>query len=74
LTGHAPFIGKNVLETLSMHARAKVPDIPAANKVPKWLDDIVHKSLEKELDKRFQSIEDLGGALQDGFAYSQRAH
>lgn len=73
LSGTAPFIGKNVLETLSMHTKSPIPQIPASKKVPDWLCKIVYKSLEKDLEKRFQSIDDLGGALQDGLMYSQKS-
>lgn len=72
LTGRAPFIGANVIETLSMQLKSPVPDLPAELDLPGWLAEAIKKSLAKDPDSRFQSIDDFGGALQDGLSAAKR--
>lgn len=72
LSGRAPFVGANVIETLSMQLKSPVPDLPAELEVPAWLCEAVRKSLNKDPDARFQSIDDFGGALQDGLSTAKR--
>jgi serine/threonine protein kinase len=72
LAGHAPFVGANVIETLSMQLKSPVPELPAELQLPAWLSDAVKKSLNKDPDARFQSIDDFGGALQDGLSMAKR--
>lgn len=71
LTGKAPYHGKNIIDTLSMHLNSPVPEIPASSNVPPWMVETVRKALAKDPAKRQQSIEDLGGQLQDGIGSSR---
>lgn len=72
LTGQVPFRGKNVIDTLSMHLKDPVPLIPESLQVPAWMVEIVHTALKKDADQRFQSIDDLGGKLQDGLPIQRK--
>ena len=68
LAGHPPFIGDNVLDTL----QKQINDDPVAigkardkDDLPKELEQIVHKTLQKLPEDRFQSMEELLAALEE---------
>lgn len=71
LNGKAPFIGKNAVDTLSLHINEPCPPFLSTSNAPPWMVEIVQKALQKEPGKRQQSIEDLGGQLQDGLRASR---
>jgi CheY-like chemotaxis protein len=67
LTGHPPFVGDNVLDTLQKQINE--PPLPVARArdkgdLPPELEQIVHKTLEKFPQFRFQSMEELFAALE----------
>lgn len=66
LTGSPPFVGKDVMDTLNLHLDGKIPEFPPETALPPWMVQLTVKALQKDPDKRHQSIEDLGGLLQDG--------
>lgn len=70
LTGTTPFQGETAMETISNHASQPVPTLGAyiedAGTEIEW---IVDKCLSKEKEERFQSMEELGNALQDATSF-----
>ncbi len=70
LSGSAPFVGKTVLETMTMHYSAEVPEFNPLLKVPDWLMNTVMKCLAKAPNARNQSMEDIYVTLQKGLAAS----
>jgi serine/threonine protein kinase len=66
LTGSPPFRGKNFIETMQMQVNQPTPsmhDVAPAAKVPKALEDVVRKALEKEPENRFQTMAAIKDAL-----------
>jgi serine/threonine protein kinase len=60
LTGQRLFKGKNNMETVKRVKKAKVPTPSSLRPaVPKVLDQIVFKSLQKDREKRYQSALDM---------------
>ncbi len=59
LTGRRPFEGESIFETLAMHAQ-QVPDrVSTIVDVPEELDLLVARCLEKDPDRRFQSMNEV---------------
>ena len=71
LTGHVPFKGEGFGDIVVAHLTetAKKPSELRAD-VPPALDAIVMKAIAKEVDARFQSMEEFGVALSDPEAFS----
>lgn len=66
LTGVPPFRGKNFIETMQMQVNQPAPtmhDVAPAARVPKTLEDVVRKTLEKEPENRFQTMAAIKDAL-----------
>jgi len=64
LTGQRLFKGKNNLETVRRVKKAKVPTPSGIrSSIPKALDKIVFKSLQKDRAKRYQSAHDISQDL-----------
>lgn len=63
LTGAPPFRGESVVATLMAHIQAPVPDIPQ-DIVPAPINECVHKSLAKDPDKRYATVDQFLAALQ----------
>jgi serine/threonine-protein kinase len=63
LTGAPPFIGRTVIDTITMHLNAPPPDMDPALKIPADLKMIVLKALEKSPSDRYQSVEELANDL-----------
>jgi tetratricopeptide (TPR) repeat protein/tRNA A-37 threonylcarbamoyl transferase component Bud32 len=64
LTGRAPFIGTTVLETLDqVRSREPVPPSRLQPKVPRDLETICLKCLQKETGKRYESCQALAEDL-----------
>ena len=60
LSGHVPFRGATVEETISLILHADPPPLSVARPdVPTALDRIVHKCLEKDRDLRYHSVREL---------------
>jgi len=68
LTGRAPFARETMAETLAAILREDPPDLPAG--VPPGLDRVVQRCLEKDPTERFQSVRDVGFALETASAAS----
>jgi tRNA A-37 threonylcarbamoyl transferase component Bud32 len=65
LTGHETFESSSKIELIIDHARTrpKRPSEVSEMPIPKALDDIVMKCLEKDPDDRFQAVGELEAAL-----------
>jgi serine/threonine protein kinase len=64
LTGHTPFDGNNMPEIARQHLQATPPPMTdARTTMPPGLDALVLRCLEKDPDDRFESMEELIGAL-----------
>lgn len=67
LTGRPPFEGKTVLHVLKSVLEAPPPlvhEAGASTCVPREIDAILHRSLEKEPEKRFPTVEGLLQAIE----------
>lgn len=67
LAGHPPFVGDNVLDTLQKQINDKPVQLSAARDkgdLPQVLESIIHKTLEKLPENRYQSMEELHAALE----------
>jgi len=65
LTGKNPYPGTTVKEILLAHLNAPIPRVSAGQaEVPKDLDDVVYKLMQKDPAARFQSADDLWDALE----------
>ncbi len=73
LAGTLPF-SANTLQELMQHHRQTIPkDLYQVNpKVPKWLSDIVQKTLEKNPEQRFESPGALRQAILEGMKLNRR--
>jgi tRNA A-37 threonylcarbamoyl transferase component Bud32 len=64
LTGQNPYTGAAVKDILMAHLKDPVPRISARNpEVPKDLDEVVFRLMQKEPDQRYASAEELFQAL-----------
>lgn len=66
LTGRVPFEGDNFMDVLSKHGRDPVPELRAVNpgaRVSSELARVVFRALEKEPERRYQSMEELSADL-----------
>lgn len=75
LTGVPPFLGKSIIDIITMHINAPPPDMNPALKIPPDLKMIVLKALEKSPTDRYQSIEELAldlGKLNRGVSIERR--
>jgi len=64
LTGHTPFDGNNMPEIARLHLQAPPPPLTdARTQMPPGLDALVLRCLEKDPDDRFESMEEVIGAL-----------
>ena len=64
LTGHAPFSGAGSGDVIAAHLREPAPFAAAhVPELPDMIDLILQRCLQKDPDKRFQSMTELGQAL-----------
>ncbi len=65
IAGRPPFIGDSALEILLQHAESPVPVLQEFTReaIPAELERIVQRSLEKDRDDRFSSVDQLKQAL-----------
>ncbi len=64
LSGHTPFDGNNMPEIARQHLQAEPPPLTDTRaKLPPGLEAMIMKCLEKDPDDRFESMEELIGAL-----------
>jgi serine/threonine protein kinase len=67
LTGALPFAGVDAVETMYKHIREPAPPFSAANpdaNLPKELERIVLKALEKDVDRRYQTANEMASDLE----------
>jgi serine/threonine-protein kinase len=72
LTGHVPFKGEGFgdIVVAQITEEAKLPSTLRPDLPPEW-DALVMRAIEKEPEKRFQSMEEFGVALSDPQKYLQ---
>ncbi len=71
IAGHPPFQGDSVFEILEKHASAAVPSLPIIHdEMTEGADVIIRSCLEKEPQDRYQSMDELGEALDYAFGNS----
>ena len=68
LVGRPPIMGATIYETLLLHATRAPEPFPDDIEVPPWLKRCVFKSLEKQVQDRQHSVEELLSELQAGIA------
>jgi serine/threonine-protein kinase len=67
LTGTVPYLGKNYVETMTMQIMAfpkPFSEVCPEKQLPPKLEKVVRKALEKEPDKRYQSMAELRAELE----------
>ncbi|MBS1955948.1 MAG: serine/threonine protein kinase [Cyanobacteria bacterium SZAS-4] len=75
LTGVPPFLGKSVIDIITMHINAPPPEMDPALKIPADLKMIILKAMEKSPSDRYQSVEELAldlGKLNRGVSIERR--
>jgi hypothetical protein len=71
LTGHPPFDAENELAVLARHLQERPPRLAGRDvEVPDAVERVVHRALEKDPDRRFQSASDLARELDLAIATS----
>ena len=66
VTGKTPFDGESAVELMTQHAyEPVVPPDQVSPRVPKRLSDIILKMMEKDLDRRYQSMAEVVRVLED---------
>ncbi len=73
LVGRPPIIGASVYETLLLHASSAPAPFPNDLDLPGWLKECIYKALEKRVEMRQQSADELLSELQAGFARALHA-
>jgi len=68
MTGRLPFVAATAPELGELHLRAAPPRASALAPVPTSVDTIVRRCLEKNPDRRYQSIDELLAALREARA------
>ncbi|MBY0547095.1 MAG: protein kinase [Candidatus Obscuribacterales bacterium] len=66
LTGNPPFVGNNAIETIMMHINCP-PELGVmrdGKRVPVGLESVVLRCLEKEVDMRYRTVEELARDLE----------
>ncbi|QQR59040.1 MAG: protein kinase [Candidatus Melainabacteria bacterium] len=59
LQGQPPFRGASILETLSMHKNAEVPQLDSEIEIAPELNDLLFKCLSKQSQMRPQNVEEI---------------
>ncbi|HEY9787524.1 MAG TPA: protein kinase [Candidatus Obscuribacterales bacterium] len=63
LTGKPPFQGASALETIMMHVNQdQLPDF-RGERVPSYLEDAVHRAMEVNPERRFESMSEMKAAV-----------
>lgn len=65
LTGHPPFSSVNPMEVLAMHVRTPPPPLPG---IPDRVVQIIMRSLAKDPNQRYQSVEQMANDVQSALA------
>lgn len=63
-TGKRPFSGDSPISTMSAILRETPPSITSLKPLPRHLGRIIHRCLEKNPDKRFQTARDVANGLE----------
>lgn len=66
LTGRPPFVGNNAIETIMMHISdtPKLGPMRDGKRVPAGLESVVLRCLEKDVDRRYRTVEELAKDLE----------
>ena len=66
LTGHVPFLGKTVIETLNKRSQivSERPVVSSSDEIPRPVLEIVHKCMERDPSRRYQTADELIHALE----------
>lgn len=67
LSGRVPLKGDNTMQTICKHLTEAPPKLSSLCRVPPVLEGIVDRCLEKEPEKRYQSVGDLADALRKAY-------
>ncbi|MBY0548108.1 MAG: protein kinase [Candidatus Obscuribacterales bacterium] len=67
LTGRVPLRGDNTMQTICKHLTEAPPKLSSLCRVPSVLEDIVERCLEKEPEKRYQSVAELADVLRRAY-------
>lgn len=70
MTGRPPFVAETALEIVTMHAHRSAPGLKEAYPEGSFSDEmeaLIERSLQKEPDKRFSSMEEMRQALEGIF-------
>ncbi|MDX2107286.1 MAG: protein kinase [Candidatus Melainabacteria bacterium] len=59
ITGHAPFRGNSILETLSMHKNEEVPKLDSSIEIAPELKNLLYKCLSKQKNNRPNNVEEI---------------
>jgi eukaryotic-like serine/threonine-protein kinase len=74
VTGHRPFVGRTVADTMAAILRDDPPDLAGSGKnIPPDLEQVIIHCLEKNPAERFQSAQDLAFALKTISGGSRRS-
>lgn len=68
LTGYAPFRGTSAVDIVSAHINEKAPSLHEGNpniEFPDELEDVVATALEKEPEKRFQTMDEFALSIKE---------
>jgi serine/threonine-protein kinase len=64
VTGSVPFQGEAIEAIYVQHREAPVPPIPGRLDVPRAVEDMVRRALEKSPEDRFANASAMAGALE----------
>jgi serine/threonine-protein kinase len=65
LTGRAPFVAETIGEIFAAILQAPIPPARQVNPaVPEGLDAVLARCMERDIDRRFQTVQELSAALQ----------
>lgn len=68
LTGSPPFVGRNMIETFTMHQEAPIPSLVSrmpGRKFPQALEELIGQMLEKMPDDRYQTMGQVASHLDE---------
>jgi len=67
LTGNRPFKGRSVEALYQKHRESPVPPMPRKRDIPRALENVVRRAMEKDPADRFNSINEMAVALESAF-------
>ncbi len=67
LTGRRPFKGRSVEALYEKHRESPVPPMPKRKRIPRALENVVRRAMEKDPANRFNSTREMAVALESAF-------